>query len=151
MNKYAAGVISGFVATLVLSVMMLIKGAMGLMPALNVIAMLANMAHQTMGLPVMLLVGWMLHFFIGTVVWGVLFAAIFNALPANKVWLKGILFGIGAWVLMMIGPMPMAGAGLFGLKLGMAAPIMTLMLHILFGVVLGSTYAYLRSKTAATK
>ena len=39
--------------------------------------------------------------------------------------------------MMMMGPMPMAGAGLFGLQLGMMAPVATLMLHIMWGVVLG--------------
>ncbi|WP_448329685.1 DUF6789 family protein [Sulfitobacter sp. M13] len=42
---------------------------------------------------------------------------------------------------MMILIMPMAGAGLFGLALGMMAPIMTLVLHIIFGAVLGVVFA----------
>lgn len=147
MNKYSAGLIAGFVATLVLSGLMLIKAAMGLMPHLNVIAMLAGMAHAKMGMPATPIVGWVLHFFIGTVVWGLLFAALFGVIPGGKAWLKGIVFGIFAWVLMMIGPMPMAGAGLFGLHLGMPAPVMTLILHIVFGLVLGATYNALRSKT----
>lgn len=149
MNRYAAGVIAGFVATLVLSAMMIAKAAMGLMPDLNVIAMLTTMAHQKMGMPATPVVGWMLHFFIGTIVWGLVFAALYNVIPGGKAWLKGILFGIAAWVLMMIGPMPMAGAGLFGINLGMAVSIMTLMLHVIFGLVLGVTYQFLRSKTDA--
>jgi len=36
--------------------------------------------------------------------------------------------------------MPMAGAGMFGLKLGMMAPVMTMMLHAIFGAVLGGVY-----------
>jgi hypothetical protein len=56
---------------------------------------------------------------------------------------KGINFGIAAWVMMMLVIMPMAGVGLFGLKMGMMAPVMTLMLHVIFGAVLGSVYAKL--------
>jgi hypothetical protein len=41
---------------------------------------------------------------------------------------------------MMVGPMPMAGEGMFGLKLGMMAPAATLMLHIIWGIVLGLVY-----------
>lgn len=44
---------------------------------------------------------------------------------------------------MMVVVMPMAGAGLFGMKLGMAAPVMTLVLHMIFGGVLGGVYAAL--------
>lgn len=149
MNKYAAGIVAGFVATVVLSIMMVIKGAMGLMPHLNVIAMLTGMAHQMMGVPETPVVGWMLHFFIGTVLWGLAFAALYNLIPGAKGWLKGMVFGIAAWILMMLIPMPMAGAGLFGLKMGMAAPIMTLMLHILYGIVLGIVYVAFRPKPQA--
>ena len=46
---------------------------------------------------------------------------------------------------MMIAVMPMSGAGLFGMSLGMVAPAMTLMLHLVFGVILGFTYQKLPS------
>lgn len=146
MNKYVAGLVAGFIATVVLSMTMVAKAAMGLMPDLNVIAMLSHMAHAKMSMPAGPVTGWLLHFTIGTVAWGLAFAAFFGRIPGKTGWQKGILFGVGAWVLMMFGPMPMAGAGLFGLKLGIAAPIMTLMLHMLFGAVLGATYALLQRK-----
>nr|WP_244483514.1 DUF6789 family protein [Mesorhizobium sp. 1M-11] len=44
---------------------------------------------------------------------------------------------------MMILPMPMAGAGLFGLALGMMAPVMTLILHFIWGAVLGVMFRML--------
>ncbi len=34
----------------------------------------------------------------------------------------------------------MAGAGAFGLKMGMMAPVATLMLHWIYGAVLGAIY-----------
>jgi hypothetical protein len=36
--------------------------------------------------------------------------------------------------------MPMAGAGLFGMNMGVMAPMMTLVLHLIFGAVLGWVY-----------
>lgn len=54
-----------------------------------------------------------------------------------------MVFGVGAWLLMMVALMPMAGAGLFGLGLGIMAPVMTLVLHMIFGAVLGWTYGRL--------
>lgn len=128
-----AGLLSGFIATIVLSVLMVMKAKMGVMPDLNAIKMLAGMMHGPM------LMGWVAHFMIGTVVWGLLFAALVNKLPGG-VMSSAIIFSIGAWLLMMIGPMPMAGAGLFGLNLGMMAPVATLMLHLIWGAVLGFSY-----------
>jgi hypothetical protein len=59
-----------------------------------------------------------------------------------------VIFSIGAWLLMMIIPMPMAGAGLFGLNLGVGAPIAILTLHIVFGAVPGAVYGWLRTGRA---
>jgi len=128
-----AGIISGFIATVVLSILMVAKAKMGIMPDLNAIKMLAGM----MGAP--LIMGWVAHFIIGTVIWGLLFAALVNKLPGG-VMSSAIIFSILAWFMMMIGPMPMAGVGLFGMHLGMMAPVATLMLHIIWGVVLGISY-----------
>lgn len=128
-----AGLISGFIATVVLSLIMMVKTKMGVMPDLNAVKMLADMMHAP------LIMGWLAHFMIGTLIWGLLFTALVDKLPGSTL-VSAILFSIAAWFMMMIGPMPMAGAGLFGLKLGMMAPVATLMLHLIWGVVLGISY-----------
>jgi hypothetical protein len=143
-NNLTQGLIAGFVATLVLSALMLLKSMMGLMPDLNVIAMLAKM---TGGGPVM---GWVAHFAIGTILWGGLFAYLEPRIPGGSDWIKGMVFSIGPWLLMMIAIMPMAGAGFFGAGLGIMAAVMTLVLHLIFGAVLGATYSALVARGGAT-
>lgn len=142
-NRYARAIVAGFVATVVLSVLMLIKGAMGMLPQMNVIHMLAGMAHARMGLPASPLVGWIAHFFIGTVLWGIGFALLQPVLPGSSAVRKALSFSVLAWLLMMLVPLPMAGAGLFGLKMGPMAPVMTLVLHLIWGAVLGAVYGRL--------
>lgn len=149
MNIYLRAMIAGFVATVVLSVLMLMKSMMGVMPGLDIAQMLTGMAHNMMGLPVNPAVGWLLHFMIGTVVWGIGFALLYRVLPGGGPVVKGVVFGVLAWLLMMLIPMPMAGAGLFGMKMGMMAPVMALMLHVTWGAVLGTTFGGL-SRSAAT-
>jgi len=139
-----AGLLSGFTATVVLSILMMMKAKMGVMPELNAIKMLADMMH------VPLLMGWVAHFMIGTVVWGLLFSALQKKLPGGLM-ASAIVFSIIAWVMMMIGPMPISGAGLFGLKLGMMAPVATLMLHLIWGVVLGFTYKRVASECGGSE
>jgi len=128
-----AGLISGFIATLVLSLIMVMKAKMGLMPELNAIKMLAGMMHAP------LIMGWVAHFMIGTVVWGLLYSLAVRVLPGGVMG-SALIFSVIAWMMMMVGPMPMAGAGLFGLKLGAMAPVATLMLHLIWGAVLGLSY-----------
>ena len=131
------GIVAGFVATVVLSAMMLMKQSMRLMPELDPIGMISAMAGASS--PV---VGWISHFVIGSVGWGVGFAIVSPYLP-GPYWLRGAIFAVGAWLMMMIVMMPMAGAGLFGLGLSMMAPVAALVLHIVFGLVLGGIYGLL--------
>ncbi len=137
MTNIWKGMIAGFVGTVVLSALMVMKTMMGLMPELDVIAMLSTMMGTGPA------GGWLVHFVIGTVIWGALFAWIDPSLPGGSHWVKGIVFAIGAWLLMMILVMPMAGAGFFGMNLGMMAPVMTLVLHIIYGAAMGATYGAL--------
>ncbi|PPD42253.1 MAG: hypothetical protein CTY15_12505 [Methylocystis sp.] len=138
----AKGMAAGFVATVILSILMMVKSRMGLMPELDVIAMLTGM----MAAPTPL-AGWIGHFAIGAILWGGLFAWLDPSLPGSSHWLKGAYFGIGAWILMMVLVMPMAGAGFFGLSLGVMAPIMTLVLHLVFGAALGGVYGLERPES----
>ncbi|MDA3914059.1 DUF6789 family protein [Oleiagrimonas sp.] len=148
-NNYIRSILAGFIATVALSILMILKGIMGMMPQLNVIHMLAGMAHKQMGLAASPVVGWLGHFFIGTVVWGIAFALLYQVLPGKTALAKGLAFSVLAWLLMMLLPMPMAGAGLFGLKLGIMAPVMTLVLHLIWGAVLGLSYAALTPREGA--
>lgn len=139
------GMLAGFVATVVLSALMLMKSQMGMMPQVNAIQMLTKMGATYAGLPLNPAIGWMMHFFIGTVMWGILFALLVPRLT-GAYWVKGVWFSVGAWLLMMVLAMPMAGAGFFGLNLGIGAPIATLVLHLIFGAVMGGTYGWLEQK-----
>jgi len=128
--------LAGFVATAVMSVFMVMKTMMGVMPELDIAAMLAKM----MGAPDTPIIGWVGHFMIGTVGYGIVFALLAGRLPGSLV-VQGTIVGMLGWLAMMVMVMPMAGAGLFGLNFGIMAPIMTLMLHLIFGAVLGWVYA----------
>jgi len=145
MSNTIRGIGAGLVATMVLSMIMVAKGMMGLMPELNVIMMLSKMMNSA---PI---IGWIAHFMIGMLVWGLGFSAVARFLPGSSNVTKGISFGIAAWAMMMVAVMPMAGAGFFGLKMGMVAPVMTLMLHVIYGAVLGLVYGKLGSKTTAAE
>jgi len=143
MKHVFSGLAAGLVATVVLSVLMIAKSMMGVMPELDVIVMLSAMMGASA------LVGWVAHFMIGTLAWGGGFALLYDVIPGNGATAKGVAFGIAAWVAMMIMVMPMAGAGVFGMAFGLMAPMMTLVLHIVFGAVLGATFQALVSGRAA--
>ena len=141
MGKFSRGVVAGLAGTAALSVLMVMKNMMGVMPQLDVIAMLGDMMRVPPA------VAWMVHFMIGAV-WGLLFAGLYSRIPGGSAIVKGMTLLTGAWLLMMVMVMPMAGAGLFGMKLGMMAPVMTWVLHLVFGAVMGLVYG--RPQSTAT-
>lgn len=140
MTHIAKGLLAGLAATVVLSALMVMKGMMGVMPALDIAKMLAGM----MGSPDSPLMGWAAHFVIGVVGYGIAIALLgyrFGGSPT----ISGIIIGVVGWLMMMVVLMPMAGAGMFAMSMGAMAPVMTLVLHLIFGAVLGWTFGKLVS------
>lgn len=145
MSNQMKGMIAGFVATLVLSGLLLLKSTMNLVPELNIIRLLTNLGS------IGTVAAWMDHFIVGVVVWGLLFGA-YDALAERPgYWLKGIIFGIFAWLLMMMIFMPLAKAGLFGSRIGPMAAVVTLLYHLVYGIVLGTTYGLLTAWVPANE
>ncbi len=131
--------------TIVLSAIMIMKQLTGMVPEMNPIADLTGLAKNLIGAPPFPLVGWALHFFIGAVVWGTLFAVLEAKLPGADI-VKGLVFGVGAWLLMMVVFQPLAGYGLFGMAIGPVVAMMALMLHLIYGAVLGFVFGWLATK-----
>jgi hypothetical protein len=100
-SSIKSGLIAGFAATCVLSLLMLLKGSMGLLPQLNPIHDIVNVADKFTGADFPSALGWAGHFFLGTIVWGLVFAWVEAALPGVPI-VKGLLFGFFAWLLMMV-------------------------------------------------
>jgi hypothetical protein len=144
MNPYSRGLLAGLIATVALSALMILKMVLGLLPQFNAVAMLAGIGHGYLGLPATPAVGWIGHLVLGTVVWGLLFAGLDTVLPGPTMVVKGLVFGLLAWLAMMVIFMPLAGAGLFALDLGLPVTVATLVLHLIYGAVLGGVYGQSR-------
>jgi uncharacterized membrane protein YagU involved in acid resistance len=143
MSATSKGLTAGLAATFALSAIMVMKSVMGLMPQLDVIALLTQGANNWMGLPATPVVGWIIHFMVGIVLYGLAFAFLHKKLPGNTYTTQGIVLAVIGWLIMMVILMPMMGKGFLGLGIGVTAPIMTFILHIIFGAVLGWTYGKL--------
>jgi hypothetical protein len=139
MGPIAKGFLAALAATIVLSAMMLMKAKMGLMPELDLPRMISGM----MGAPQTPALGWAIHAMIGVGGYGFAMAFADHLLPGENRLLHGVIISVAGWLVMMIMLMPMVGAGFFGMKLGMVAPMMTLALHLVFGATLGWTYGRL--------
>ena len=131
------GMIAGFVATLVLSGLMILNSTIGLMPQIDIVRLLTTLGTLTPAS------AWMDHFIVGTVVWGLLFAAVDATTTRPALWMKGMIFGVFAWLMMLVTFLPLAGAGFLGAKMEITTLVGLLFLHLIYGVVLGATYGFL--------
>jgi len=139
MKMIRNGILAGFIATVAVTMMMMIKTASKQFPELHVVRTLSDV----IGTPDNLMIGFGVHLLIGTLVWGIAFALLESRLPTWSYMVKGTMFGILAWLLMMLIFMPLAGAGLFAVHRGtMMVPLVTLLYHLVFGLVLGSAYGW---------
>lgn len=145
MEHIGKGLLAGLIATIVLSALMVMKSSMGIMPELDLPKMIAGM----MGSADRPMIGWVIHFMIGVGLYGLAMVLLDKHLPGDSRVSHGMMIGFAGWLIMMIMLMPMAGAGMFGMRLGFMAPMMTLILHLIFGAVLGWTYGLLRSQGRA--
>ena len=143
LHRVGFGMIAGLAATLVLTMLELTKG---MLPQLETIRFLENVAviaaHVT-GLPVVPMAGWLWHFTIGILWWGGLFGFMLPLLPGRRIWLKGAVFGIIAGLLVLLMVMPLAGAGYFGMQISWLDPLVSMVYHVIYGVVLGAVYGIL--------
>lgn len=134
MTNIWIGFLAGFGATIVLSAMMLAKDAMGMMPQFDMIGMMAGMMGGSRAM------AWLVHFIVGTVIYGGAFVVLIAIFSTDAYLWMGLLLGAIGWILASLMMMPMGGNRIFGVDLGPMVPVMSLMMHLIFGAILGWIY-----------
>jgi len=135
------GVIAGLVATLAVSILVIVKEVTNPIIGTDPITVFTRIGAG-FGLPEDRATGWVLHVLTGTVLWGLLFGAVaprFQGDPA----LKGILVGALIWVGTIALILPLLGAGFAGMDYGQTTPAVLLVMHLAYGSVLGGAYSAL--------
>lgn len=157
-SRIQKGMLAGLAATVVVSIVDVaaswIQAAMGVQPLWfhSFPTLLAAVANEVLGVPNAMWVGWVLHFLSGTIVLGSVFGILCPKLPTDTAETKGIFFSVAAWLVMMLTIMPLhPQLGVFGIGAGFGTVIWMLVTHVVFGIVLGATYARLveRERRAA--
>ena len=140
MPAIARAVAAGFIATVVMSLLMLIIDKSGYLPQFDLISVLDELgAHGPFA-------GWSAHFLIGTALWSTLFIMVEPYLPGSPCWMKGVVFGVGVWLAVMLIVTPLLVEGFFLRQFGISGSLKMLVLHLVYGGVLGWAYSMLRSR-----
>jgi len=144
MRDLGRGIIAGFVATLAISMLMIMRISAGIMTWFNPIDHMNLTAQEVLGTPNSAAIGWIIHFLVGAVLWGGLFSLLVRYMPGHRYATRGLVFGTLVAVVVMLTVLPLAGSGFFGLGFGVVGPVYTLVIHWIYGAVLGAAYGFLQ-------
>lgn len=143
MSRVKKGIIAGFGATAAVSLLEAVNLLLGpwFMPFPSVIAFMMGMEGN-------LLVGWIAHFVVGGLILGSAFGVMCPRLPCPRLptdtsGTKGILFSVGALVVLMTGIFLVGDPSMFSGTDGFGTVAWLLVTHAVFGIVLGTIYGQL--------
>jgi hypothetical protein len=145
MSRVQKGLIAGVFATIAVSLLEIPN------MFLNWFDPFQGVIASIIGMPGNLAVGWAIHLMSGVFILGPLFGYLCPRLPTDTPETKGIVFAVGAWVVMMLGVFMLGDYRTFSSGAGFGTVAWLLITHAVFGIVLGNVYARLsaREKRAA--
>src|SRR6476469_9586130 len=137
------GSIAGFIATLILSALILIFNNAGILKELDIVEHIDKLGS------IQRTAAWVDHFIVGSLLWGPIYAG-FEATTSETRphWQKGLLFGCITWFLMMvifmwfIGGWTFNSAG-FSWKISAVETFGMLGMNLVYGLSLGTAYGLL--------
>lgn len=151
-NTFPRAVISGFVA--MVAMMTTFAAAYGVATFLGSAGILGEVisgwfeslvANQVIDLAANVFYLALAIHFVAGVAWALIYAYYFEPRMRGPGWLRGLAFSFVPWILSLVVFLPAVGGGILGLSLG-AGPlpiIGNLILHLVYGAVLGQMQFYL--------
>lgn len=144
MSRVKNGIVAGLAATAVVSVLEAVN-----MYVLKIFDPFPRVVAAMVGAPGNMMVGWLVHLAVGTIVLGAAFALLYDRLPTKTPAAKGIAFAVGAWVLMML-YITMVIPDARALPAGSGAIfVWMLAMHAIYGVVLGTVFHRMEVRSKA--
>ena len=139
MTSMRSALLGGFIATMVTSFMLIMKNALGKFNEVHIPQTLSSV----LGMPDHIVVGGIAFVIIGALLLSVPYAFVAPHMPVRSSLTKGLLFGLGVWLTMMLVLMPAAGAGVFAMNRSSAiVPAFDLALTLIYGLILAFVYAW---------
>ena len=137
MSRVQKGLVAGVFATIAASLLEIPN------MFLNWFDPFQGVIASMIGMPGNLAVGWVVHVISGVFILGPLFGLMCPRLPTDTPETKGIVFAVGAWVVMMGAILMLGDYRTFSAAAGFGTIGWLLITHAVFGIVLGNVYARL--------
>jgi hypothetical protein len=138
-RRFWRGAVSGVVGTLVMSIVMLVIYAAGasLMPEPIPLSLVANLIARAAGMnhistPVVVVA---IPIFLA---YGAFWIGLLAVSTSQVTWRKGLVIGLGLWLVMMVFLLPLAGAETFRVGTSRLVWLTTLFEHAIYGITSGA-------------
>ena len=127
------------------SLLMYAKSRSGILPSFQPYQQLQITLGHWIGSDVHPLVPWAMSYLNGSIVVGFAFARLYPHLPGGSGAVKGLIFGVLGWTLMMLLFFPLLGMGLFAARLGLGIwpAVFSLAMFLTYSIVMGIVYVAL--------
>ncbi len=139
------GLVASLIATMAILLVFLLTDLAGLSFSLNTMPLLGEVSLRKNPFLVSPIIGWAIHFLIFSLIWSFLYTLAATKESVHSARNFAIGFCLFAWLVMMVLTMPLAGNGYFALQKGLWAPLFALLLHLIWGWVVGFVYELLPS------
>ncbi|MFO1098337.1 MAG: DUF6789 family protein [Xanthobacteraceae bacterium] len=135
--------VAGLCGSVTHAALMFLKARMALLPSFQPYQSLQEGLSALVGSEVPAIVSWLLSFLSGATIVGFVFGLVYRLLPGKSGAMRGLSFGLLAWLLMGLLFFPVLHLGLFatGTELGLAPAIVSLAMLLTYGIVMGAVYA----------
>jgi len=129
---------------------MYFKARAGILPSFQPYDNLQVALGHLIGRDIDPLVPWLLSYFNGSTLVGLSFGYLYRRLPTDSGALKGLIFGLGGWLVMNLLAFPMVGLGVFAAAagLGLWPALFSMAMLSSYAVVMGMVYSALEPRSA---
>lgn len=136
------GFLAGVIATCTVAPLVMVANQLQLVPPLDMLSALGGYRLDPVGLPLLTVLNWSTHFLLAAALWSLthtLLARWFS----GEAWAQALIFSLALWLFMLLALLPLTGAGLMGLGFGLSTPMVTLVLHLAWGSLVGLVHRLL--------
>jgi hypothetical protein len=145
LDRWWRPVAAGFCGNLVHSGLMALKSWAHWLPGFDPYKDLQASLAVMVGTSVPAVVPWLLSYFNGAIVLGLIYKLIYRSIPGSNGAIKGAIYGVFGWISIGLFFLPLHGKGLFGIGagLGLAPALFMLLMVFTYSITLGLAYAVL--------
>lgn len=140
---FIAALLAGLSGTLAHLLLMSAKSAFNIMPEFQPYEALQATLSAYAGRELHPVFLWLLSWLNGALLVGFIFARIWRRVPGQSGFVKGIVFGVAAWLIMGLVVFPIIGLGFFGSIFGLQAISLSAGMLLIYSATMGSAYGAL--------